>query len=322
MVKIKDIATAAGVSTATVSNVLNGKTNVGPDTRKKIMQLCKEMDYHPNIMARNLKMGKTNTVLFSFSDFERSFYLRVIHGINDCLLEHRMGMIICTHTSVANFLHNGLVDGAIVLDKSIKDRQIVEAAKANVRVVMMDRVIRAANVSCVVTDNDLGIQELAEGLLKRGCRRFHFVGGPVYTSDHIERYDTFRRVLEANGIPFSEDNYFQGDYSVLSGMRAGNLMVMRGDLPDAVVCANDNMAAGVLNALREHGVNVPQTVSVTGFDGDPTADVPEGYLTTAVIPRYEMGYLAAETLVKMIRQDTQPVVRRIKAPIFWGESAK
>mgnify|MGYP000904627962 FL=1 len=99
MAKMKDIAKAAGVSVATVSNVLNGKSNVGLETRKKITQLCKDMDYHPNIIARNLKTGKTNTVLFSFSDFDRGFYLRIIHGINDCLLEHSLGMIICTHTA-------------------------------------------------------------------------------------------------------------------------------------------------------------------------------------------------------------------------------
>lgn len=322
MANIKDIAKAAKVSAATVSNVLNGKANVGVETRERILQLCREMDYHPNIMARNLKAGRTNTVLFSFSDFERSFYLRIINGINDCLLEHHMGMIICTHTAIANFLHNGLVDGAIVLDKSIKDRQILGAGDHNVKIVTMDRQLESPCVSCVVTDNTSSMGELVLGLIERKYRRFHFLGGPIHTLDHIERNNAFRQVLQEHDIPFGEERYYQGDYSMQSGVRAGNLMAMGGNLPDVVVCANDNMAAGVIQSFQELGIKVPGDVAVSGFDGDPMVTLPEGYLTTAAIPRYEMGYLAAETLVKMVRQDTPPLARRIKAPIVWGESTK
>lgn len=322
MANIKDIAKAAGVSATTVSNVLNGKANVGIRTRERILSICKEMNYHPNIMAKNLKAGKTNTVMFSFSDFEREFYLRIINGINDCLVSNEIGMIICSHTTTANFLNNGFVDGAIVLDKNITDQQIQGASGEDMKIVVMDRLLENPHVSCVVTDNEAGMQELVTGLVKKGYQRFCYVGGLEHTLDHAERYTVFCRVLRENQIPFTQSHYFRGDYSLNSGQRAGKIMAMGGNLPEIVVCANDEMAQGVIQSFRELGIDVPSQVAVSGFDGDPNTKLPEGFLTTAVIPRYETGYLAAETLVAMIRQREASMVRKIKASLLWGQSTR
>lgn len=322
MANIKDIARAAGVSATTVSNVLNNKINVGPKTREKILALCKEMQYHPNILAKKLKVGKTNTVMFSFSDFERGFYLRIINGISDCLTAHRIGMIVCSHTTTTNFLQNGFVDGAIVLDKNAKNQQIRDAAANNMPIVVMDRVLKCDHVSCVLTDNRASMEELVTRLVESKYRRFHFIGGPEHTLDHIERYEVFRQVLHEHQLPFTPSNYFQGDYSLQSGVQAGKIMAMGGNLPDVVVCANDDMAAGVIRAFGELGIDVPGQVAVSGFDGDPMAEMPHGFLTTAAIPRYETGYLAADILVSMMRQDMPPTLQKIKAPLVWGRSTR
>ena len=319
MATMKDIAKAAKVSVATVSNVLNNKSNVSEETRELILDLCQKMNYQPNMIARSLKAGKTNTVLFSFSDFERSFYLKVIHGINDCLLAYNIGLIISAHTTVANLLNSGLVDGAIILDKSVKDEQMLSAAKKT-KMVTMDRSLDPALISSVLTDNATSMKALMAGLINRGYKHFHFVGGPVHTLDHIERYHSFQEILKENNIPFTQDQYFQGDYSAKSGRLAGNLMVMGKNLPEVVVCANDNMAAGVIESFEKSGLTIPEDGAVTGFDGDPLITLPKDYLTTALIPRYEMGYLAAETLVAMIREESPPVIRKVNAPVFWGKS--
>ncbi len=320
MPTIKDIARAAQVSVATVSNVINGKPNVGVETRERILALCKQMHYQPNILARNLKGGRTNTVMFVFSDFQRSFYLRVIHGINDCLIENHISMMICPHTTIGQFMKNGFVDGIIVLDKNISDQQIMEAASRDMPIVTMDRVLDAPHISCVVTDNHASMHALMEQLVQRNYRRFHFVGGPVHTADHMERYETFRKELDAHGIPFSQTQYFQGDYSLASGVRAGKLMAVSDNLPEVVVCANDNMAVGVIQCFREMGIGIPGQVAVAGFDGDPQPQLAPGFLTTANIPRYEMGYIAAETLVGMIQRKDAAIVRKIPAAVQWGES--
>lgn len=318
---LKDIAKAAQVSVTTVSNVVNGKSNVSAETRERILQICKEMNFHLNIHARNLKTGTTNTVMFVFSDFQRSFYLRIINGINDCLQMQNISMIVGTHTSVESFLRNGSVDGAIVLDKKVKDQQILDAANENLPIVMMDRVLPSPYVGSVVTDNMASMAELTEHMISRGYKRFHYVGGVLHTPDHIERYDAFRKALARHQIPFAPSQYFQGDYSIKSGGRVAGLMIAGGNLPDVVICANDNMAIGVLNAFHEAGVQVPGQVAISGFDGDPHVEVPKGFLTTMTIPRYETGYLAAETMVAMIHQKQTGIVRKIRAIWTPGESS-
>lgn len=319
MANMKDIARAAKVSIATVSNVVNGKPNVSDEMREKILKLCKQMNYYPNIHARNLKTGKTGAAMFVFSDFQRNFYLRVINGINDCLLENGISMIVCTQTGIDNYMRNNFVDGAIVLDKSIKDRQILSAAE-NMPVVVMDRILDSPHISSVITDNRHSMGELVDFLLDSGYRDFCYVGGVQHTLDHKERYEQFCATLEEHEIPFDPTNYFQGDYSMKSGMRVGSILAARGDLPEIVVCANDNMAQGVVQALDNAGICVPGDIAVSGFDGDPLQGIDPGFLTTCIIPRYEMGYLAAETLVAMITQQAQSVTRPIKAALFRGAS--
>jgi len=320
LVNIKDIAKAANVSAATVSNVIHGKVNVGDETREKVLALCKQMNYRPNISARNLKTGKTDTVMFVFSDFQRGFYLHIINGINDYLLENGLSMIVCTHTSLRNFLHTGFVDGAIVLDAHLQDADLLSVAGPSLPLVMMDRVLDSPYISSVVTDNNSSMEPLVRRLTERGYRSFCYVGGIAHTRDHMERYECFRRVLAEQRIPFSNEQYYQGDYSIDSGTRVGSILAVGGNLPEAVVCANDHMAAGLVSAMEERGINVPAQLAVTGFDGETIPALSKGFLTTAVIPRYEMGYLAAETLVAMMRKKSGREVRRIAAPQRIGVS--
>lgn len=318
---IKDIAKAARVSVSTVSNVLNGKRNVGAQTRDRILKICEEMHYHPNVHARKLKTRSTNTVLFVFSDFQRSFYLRIINGINDYLLAQNISMIICTHTSMDTFLHNGSADGAIVLDQNVRDKQVLAAAGEHMPIVMMDRVLASPYIGSVITDNLASMTELTEHMVVNGYKRFHYVGGVAHTPDHMERYEAFGEVLRRNGIAFGPGQYYQGDYSQESGSRAAGLMIAAGNLPDVVVCANDSMAIGALKTFQEAGIQVPGQVAVCGFDGDPSAEVPRGFLTTMTIPRYETGYLAAEAIVSMIRHEQKASVRKIRALWTPGISA-
>lgn len=319
MANIRDIAKAANVSATTVSNVLNGKSNVSEKTRENILKICREVNYYPNVMAQNLKAGKTNTVMFMFSDFDRSFYLQIIKGINDCLSEYGMGMIVCTHSTAQSFLQNGFVDGAIVLDNNIQDHQILSAAKEDMKIVVTERLIESPHVSCILTDSYSGMVTLTEGMIERGYKHFCYVGGYENTWDHKQRYDAFRQTLKEHNILFEDNCYYSGNYTYKSGLRAGKLIVMGDNIPEAIVCANDEMAAGVVISLREMGISVPHQVAVTGFDGEKVWELPDKYLTTVVLPCYEKGYIAAETVVKMIR-GSESIIKKIKVPVRWGQS--
>jgi len=322
MITIKDIAQKANVSITTVSNALNNKPNISEETKQRVLMICEEMNYHPNVMARNLKRQKTNTVMFMFSDFERSFYLKIINGINDCLIKNKMGLIVSSYLSTKSLLYNGMVDGAILLDKQVDSEEVLKAVNYNLKVVSMESILRSPHISSVLSDNHSSMVEIVEGLIHKGLKRFYFVGGVEHTLDHKERLEAFRSVLAKHKIPFKKTQYFVGDFTMNSGYRVGRLIAVSNTVPEAVVCANDEMAYGVVKAFQEMNIDIPGQVSVSGFDGDQMIGFQEGYLTTGVIPYYEKGYLAAETLIKMLNGDISSIVHKVKAPVHWGQSTK
>ncbi|MDF2951340.1 MAG: transcriptional regulator [Anaerocolumna sp.] len=318
MVGIKDIAKAAGVSVSTVSNVLNGKKNVGEETRERILNICKEMSYYPNTAGKALKSGKSNTILFNFSDFDRSFYLKIINGISDYVNDNEFDLIICTEKSCEKYMRSNLTGGSIILDKKMKDEVLIKIASEHYPIVVLDRVIDNPYIKSVVVNNYDPMREMIQGLVDRGYRHFGFVGGPEQTADNKERYKAFRDVLEENNISFQQKSYFAGDYREKSGYTAAKILLLSQEIPDCLVCANDNMAIGAMKAFRDNGIRVPEDIAVTGFDNCDLAEAME--LTTVSIPNYERGYIAARYLIENIRGKRNVEPFKISAKIKWRGS--
>ncbi|NLN65568.1 MAG: LacI family transcriptional regulator [Clostridiaceae bacterium] len=315
MVGIKDIAKAAGVSISTVSNVLNGKKNVGEETRNRILKLCQELEYYPNAAGRGLKRGNSNIILFNFSDFDRSFYLRIINGISDYVNQTDFDLLICTIKSCEKFMRNNMTGGCITLDIGMENEMLHRTARENYPIVVLDRVIENPYIKCIVVNNYESMRELVQGIVDRGYRRFGFIGGPEKTDDNKERYQAFLDVLNENHIPFNSKNYFSGDYREKSGFTAAKIFMLGGELPEVLVCANDNMAIGAIKALSENGIRVPEDIAVTGFDNSDLAEAMG--LTTVDIPNYERGYLAAQYLIENIMGKRNVELFRISARVHW-----
>lgn len=318
MVGIKDIAKAAGVSISTVSNVLNGKKNVGEDTKERILQLCKEMSYYPNTIGKTLKSGTSNTILFNFSDFDRSFYLRIIKGISDYVNDNDFDLIICTEKSCEKYMRSNLTSGAIILDAKMKDNVLNGIASERYPIVTLDRITDNAYIKSIVVNNYDPMYEMVQQLVDNGYRRFGFLGGPEHTADNQERYKAFSDVLENNNIVFQRKNYFSGDYREKSGYSAAKIIMLGEELPEILVCANDNMAIGAMKAFRENGIKIPEDIAITGFDNCDLAEAME--LTTVAIPNYERGFLAARYLIENVkgRRNVEPF--RISAKVKWRNS--
>lgn len=317
-VVIKDIAKAAGVSTATVSNVLNGRKNVSEATRERVLAICKEMDYQTNPYGRALKSGENRTILFNFSDFDRQFYLKIIQGISDYVYSRHYDLIICTSGSCERFMSKSFTSGCIMLDGSCTDQLLINKARRGYPIIAMDRVLDEPNIKSLVVNNYPPMHEMVEGLVARGYRRFAFLGG-MDTPDNRERYAAFRDVLKENNIPFSRESYLSGDYREKSGYQAAKLLLIGESLPQVLVCACDNMAIGAIRAFREAGINVPETVAVTGFDDTQMAEMLG--LTTVSIPNYERGYLAAQYLIANIQGAQSFETFKIQAKVKWRATA-
>ncbi len=318
MVGLKDIAKEAGVSISTVSNVLNGKSNVGEATKERVLAICKEMSYYPNTASKVLKSSKTNTIMLNFSDFDRSFYLKIIKGISDYVNNNNYDLIICTNKSGERYMRNSLSSGCIILDKKMKDKVLLNIANENYPIVVLDRVLDHPYIKSVVVNNYDPMREMIGILVKGGYRNFGFVGGPEYTADNKERYEAFTDVLKNHNIPFQQKSYFSGDYTEESGYAAAKILMLSQELPEALICANDNMAIGAIKAFRDNGLRVPEDIGVTGFDD---CDLAKTYgLTTVSIPNYERGYIAARYLIENIRGTLNVEPFKIAAKIKWRDS--
>jgi LacI family transcriptional regulator len=149
-------------------------------------------------------------------------------------------------------------------------------------------------IKSIVVDNYGPMCELVQDLADRGYRKYAFVAG-IDTEDTRERFFAFKTVLEKNRIPFRPESYFTGDFTRQSGYRAAKLILISGQLPQVLVCANDGMALGAIEAFREEGLRVPQDMAVTGFDDGEISEIMG--LSTVTIPNYERGYLAAQHLL-------------------------
>ncbi|MDR3338094.1 MAG: LacI family transcriptional regulator [Treponema sp.] len=317
-VGIKDIAAKAGVSASTVSNVVNNRANVGEETRALVLKLCQEMNYIPNAAGKSLKTKDSKTILFNFSDFDRSFYLKIIEGINDYAGDNGYDLMICTTKSCEKYMRNNLTAGCIILDGKMKNEVLLRTAAEHYPIVVLDRALPSPFIKSVVVNNYDPMTELVQETVKRGYRKYVFVGGPEHTEDNKERFGAFSDVLKKAGIAFDRKYYYSGDYREKSGYQAAKIFMYTEDLPEIFVCANDNMAIGVIKALREGGCRIPEDAAVTGFDNCELAETVE--LTTVNIPNYERGYLAARSLIENIdgRKNFEPM--KISAGVSWGKT--
>lgn len=317
MVKLTDIAKAAGVSTSTVSNVLNGKKNVGEETRERILSLCEEMHYEPNLIGKTLKQGSNNTILFVFSDFDRQFYLKIIQGISDYVYSKGYDLLICTNRNCEKYMNRSMTCGCIMLDVNSSDNIVLKKATKEYPIVVLDRIINEPYIKSMLVNNYAPEAELVRELIAKGCKRFAFISG-LDTLDTRERYKALTDTLEANGLTLKREDYYSGDFREKSGHQAARLIMLKESLPDVLICANDDMAIGAIKAFKENGLKIPDNLSVVGFDDTELARAMG--LTTIQIPNYERGYIAAQYLIESLEGNGDYSEFKISANIKWRKT--
>ena len=316
-VTIIDVAKAAGVSPATVSNALNGRRNVSEETAENIRLTCLRLGYRiPDDKRRGGR--QSNTILVDMSGFDREYCLSVINGISDYASARGYGFIIGSDDSSEHFMDPAYTCGCITLNMHRRTELIIDKAGAGYPMVVMDRIIESAWVKSLIVNNHDAMCELTEGLVSRGYRRFAFLGG-ADTDDTRMRFNAMRYVLEKNHLEFSDDDYLMGDFGESSGYRAAQLIILSENHPDVLMCANDSMAIGAMKAFRENGMKVPEDIAVTGFDDGRLAEMLG--LTTVAIPDYERGYLAAQFLIRMLSGSFDGRAFKVAAKVRWRQTA-
>ena len=304
---IRDVAREAGVSIATVSRVMRESDTVRPDTRERVMAVARELQYTPSQLGRQLAERRYAANGIVFPDLSGPYYAEVVLGYENVASELRRSVLILSTQGRADAESAvrdvaGRCDGLVVLGRTVSDDVVEQLAARGTRIVLVARPT-IGGIASVNAENHDSAVALAEHLLAGGARRITFVGDPASSPDVAERWSGFREAVSTAAEVALLD---WSDLGEEAGAAVGTRLLESGDpLPDALACANDELALGLLLRLREAGVDVPGQVQVTGWDDVMAARF--AGLTTVRQPMRELGATAARVLDDLItgRADSQ-----------------
>ncbi|MGP4082329.1 LacI family DNA-binding transcriptional regulator [Pseudalkalibacillus sp. R45] len=312
MATIKDIAKHAGVSVTTVSRALNGYSDVSEKTREKIKQVAKELKYSPNLLARSLVMNKTKTIglLVSGMRIEGSkdnFTYEVLCGINDYAAQSDYDLVLLSTSSekqhektYTQLCQERKVDGLILQGIKTDDPYLEEVLESDIPCVLIDIPIESETVGYVSVDNKEGAFKAVDHLLEQGHRHIGMINGHSQAFVSKERLEGYKHALSKKELPFVEDYVVNGDFlEETAEQKAGELLSKFPDMT-ALFCASDLMAIGAMRGASNLGMNMPEDLSIVGFDNIILSAYTTPSLTTIAQNRYQLGYESAILLTNML----------------------
>lgn len=298
---IRDVAKAAGVSTATVSNVLNGRGKVGRRTRSLVLLTVRRLSYHPNLHARRLASRDTHMLGIIVSDIENPFFPEIIKGFlartrqlgYDAVLSDTNYDPRRTQEAASRMMaHN--VSGVAIMTSEISSSLINELARRKIAVTFLDHAPARGYVSTLRIDYKAGIDQTINHLFGLGHRRIAFVAGRPKLKSNMLRLEAYKKAMLRRGL--RPGPVIHGDLRFEKGLAAGLAIAKMSPRPTAVMAVNDLTAVGVLKGLRSAGCRVPEDISVTGFDRTHLAEYSNPSITTVDIHRDLLGQMAADVL--------------------------
>jgi LacI family transcriptional regulator len=303
---ILDVAGRAGVSAATASRVLSGSAHaVSVGTRRRVLAAARGLGYLPNMLARSLLTRETSAVGVLVPDVSNPYYAVILRGIEDAAGETGRAVILCNTDRRPDKLRSYLrtllerrVDGLIVAGGAIRRADLAHLRGAPPVVVVGRHDVPFPSVR---VDNVRAAMAATRHLIDLGHRRIACLAGPPASSTAVDRLAGYRRALLSSGLAVRPDDVVTAEFSLDGGRRGAERLYARDDPPTAVVAGSDQMAIGVLRALHERGLRVPDDVSVVGFDDSPLAACTIPALTSVAIPMYEIGRGAMGLLLRLLQ---------------------
>lgn len=310
---MRDVARLAGVSTSTVSAVVNEKQVVRPAVVARVQDAMKALNYHPDEVARSLRVKRTTTIGVVIPDFSSSFFVDVVRGVEDAARSSGYSILLCNsnddqqqeqrHLTV---LLSRRVDGILLASTDLYSIGHGQPW-SNTPLVLFDRIPSGYQGAAVTIDNVQAACSATKYLIDLGHRSLAFIAGRLDLPTASDRAEGFRKALEDSNLPLRGEYFKRGDYHPQSGYQNGLELLKLPHPPTAILCSNGMMTLGLLRAISEAQVRCPDEVSVIGFD-EPAPDAygfslstllkPE--LTVVAQPGYEMGQRAAQMLLTML----------------------
>ncbi len=330
---IKEIADKAHVSIATVSRALNGDAKVKGDTRELILKIANDLNYRPNLAARNLVKNETKIIGLVLPEIQGDFYTEVIKGVDTEAHNGGYHVIVAgSHSersimeSIMSFMGQSMVDGVILMIPSLNDqiKEIINVPNTP-PVVIVNGNHKIEGSDLVYIDNFQGAYSITDYLINNmGYKRIAHIKGPITNNDAIGRHLGYIAALKDNGMEPNEDWIINGDFTIKSGEIACSRLLSLREKPDVIFAGNDIMAAGCYRVIKSHGLEIPDDIGVVGFDHTFLSEFMSPMLTTVHVPIAEVGKTAAALLLEKIKKGKDHITRKIKIStgIIIGKSCK
>ncbi len=327
-VSSKDVATRAGVSIATVSHVINETRFVSNETRQRVLDAIKDLNYRPNAIARGLVTNSTRTIGLLVSDITNPFFTAAARGVEDGMIGYRYNTIFCNTDEdpdrEENYLHllaTQQVDGLIITPTGAPTHSLIALAEAHVPIVQLDRCAPGLDAPMVGVNNEDGAYRATRYLLDLGHRRIAYLMGIDTVSTQVERFNGWKRALQEAKLPIEDELIVRADprfYGTVPGISASltrpapsqqrmpsayevlqDLLTLP-NRPSAIFVANNQLTLGTLFAFKECGLRCPEDISLISFDDFDWAALFSPALTVMRQPTYQLGSMAAHLLMQMI----------------------
>ncbi|MEP7285116.1 MAG: LacI family DNA-binding transcriptional regulator [Chloroflexota bacterium] len=307
MTSIRDVANKAGVAPITVSRVINNAGYVSAETRHRVEAAIAELQYIPNKLAQSLRFKKTSTLALVVSDITNPFWTTVTRGVEDAASKYNYSVMLCNtdenrakQNNYVRLLLERQTDGFLLVPAYSSPETIEAIQSQGVPLVLLDRRVPDVQVDVVRGDSVGGAYQLIDYLISLGHRRIAMLTGPEHLSSSTERVRGYKQACSTFGVEIDPSLIIFGEFRQDSGFDMTQQILEMSARPTAIFAGNNFIAIGVLKALHEAGIHVPDSISVVCFDDLPLMLVIDPFLTVAVQPAYDMGYQATELLLAKI----------------------
>ncbi|MBP1931347.1 LacI family DNA-binding transcriptional regulator [Ammoniphilus resinae] len=310
MATINDVARLANVSVATVSRVIGNTNRVKPETRSRVIEAIKTLNYQPNILARQLRRKETKSIIVVVPGITNSFFSNVLLGIETIASKYEYQVLLgdtqndqSKGYAYLDLLKQKQVDGVISLTARMK-REYLEEISNQYPVVLACEYLEGSNVPTVAIDNIRCAEKLTQHLINLRHKRIAFLSGPMEIILNRDRLKGFYNSMIIHGMEVDSSLVAEGDFTMESGYQLTKKLLTLERPPTAIFAANDEMAIGSIKAIKCIGWKVPKDVAVVGFDDIKMASIFEPSLTTIAQPASLIGIRAMETLLDLMNQES------------------
>jgi LacI family transcriptional regulator len=292
---VADVAAEAGVSTATVSRVLNDNDRVAPQLVTRVQEAIQKLDYRPSRVAKSLRTRRASVWFLVVSDIRNTFFTDLVGSIEDQARAEGYTLVVCNAETAArqrdclDLAISEQAAGVVIIPNDPRHTDLGPLLRRDIPVALVDQRLRGGIVDTVLADDVKGAGDAVDHLVDQGCRRIAFLGTCRSITTATGRHRGYRRSLSRHGLPAEACLSRPGDFHETGGYEETLALLALPQPPDGIVVANNPMTVGAIRAVKEAGVRVPDELSLIGFDETPWATIVEPSLTTVGLPTWDMG---------------------------------